>query len=160
MRKLLFLLIAISHPFFIFSQSESEIRILNELNLYRSKNRLPALEYSKELSKSARHHASYLSICREKNYLDADHDEGYRFSGWNSYSFSKRQELMRMIGYNLSYEIQWQGGPEELYASEVIQEFHSSEEHRKIMSRKSDGSKLVGIGFVKGCTVIVFGSER
>jgi hypothetical protein len=101
-------------------------------------------------------------MCLERNYLDADHDEAYRFSGWNSYSFSKRQELMRMDGYNLSYEIQCIGGWDEIDVeapSEIIQAFHDSKPHRDIM-RKSSGVELIGIGFVKGCTVIVFGSER
>jgi len=159
MRKLIIILSILFSSPALYSQSGDEIRLLEALNEYRSKNRLHNLSYSKELSKAARHHAEYLSICREKNHLDADHDEGYRFSGWNSYSFSRRQELMRENGYNLSYEIQWQGGPEDLDADYVIQAFHNSIEHRKIMASKSKDRNIVGIGFIKGCAVIVFGSE-
>jgi uncharacterized protein YkwD len=160
MKKFIILAAIISAILPSFSQNAAELDILNSLNEYRAKNGLSAVIYSKELSKSARHHASYLSLCKEKNLYGVGHDEIHRHVNWNSYSFSQRRDLMRKSGYELSAEIQIQNSLDEIDAPGVIQSFHDSPSHREIMRSRSENDKLVGIGFINGCSVIVFGGER
>jgi uncharacterized protein YkwD len=157
MKKLAIFLLMILAVANVFAQSADELAILDALNKYREANRLPKVSYSKGISKAARHHATYLSLCREKNIFEDNHDENNRHSNWASYSFDKRCSLLGKSGYEVYGEIQWQGGPIEIDSKEIVDGFHGSPPHREIMRIKK--SKLVGIGNVGGCTVIVFGNE-
>jgi uncharacterized protein YkwD len=157
MKKLAIFLLMIASMANVFAQSADELVILDALNAYRSKNGLPKVAYNKELSKAARHHATYLSLCREKNIFEDNHDEKHRHPNWKSYSFDQRASLLEKSGYQVYGEIQWQGGSIEVDPKEIVEGFHSSPPHRNIMRNK--GSKMVGIGNVGGCTVIVFGKE-
>jgi hypothetical protein len=157
MKKLAIFLLMILAVANIFAQSADELSILDELNKYRESRRLPKVIYSKDISKAARHHATYLSLCRERNLLMVGHDEVHRFPNWNSYSYSQRVLFLVKSGYDIDGEIQWQGGPIQIDPKEIIDGFHGSPPHREIMCDRE--SKLVGIGNVGGCTVIVFGNE-
>ena len=157
MKKLAIFLLMILAVANIFAQSADELSILEELNKYREANRLPKVSYSKEISKAARHHATYLSLCREKNIFENNHDENHRHPNWSSYSFDQRCSFLEKVGYRVYGEIQWQGGPIQIDQKQIIDGFHGSPPHREIMRNKK--SNLVGIGNVGGCTVIVFGNE-
>ena len=163
---ILFLSIALAIP--IFSQSDSEIRILNELNLYRSKNRLPILKYSKELSKSARHHAFYVSKCLELNLINLPdfksqesvegfnknmHDEIYDLDNFKEYSINERIRLIRLANIEFEGEVISIGGDDD--SKMIIDGFHDSPGHREIIRGKR--SEVVGIGNINGITVMVFG---
>ena len=157
MKKLAIFLLMIASMASVFAQSADELAILDALNKYRESNRLPKVSYSKEISKAARHHATYLSLCRERNLFMVGHDEVHRLPNWNSYSFNQRMAFLRKEGFDSEGEIQWQGGPIEINAKEIIDGFHSSPPHMEILRNRK--SKLVGIGNVGGCTVIVFGNQ-
>ena len=157
MKKLAIFLLIILTVAKVFAQSADELAILDALNKYREVNRLPKVSYSREISKAARHHATYLSLCRERNLFMVGHDEIHRFPNWNSYSFNQRSSFLEKVGYPVYGEIQWQGGPIEIDPKEIIDGFHSSPPHREIMRNRK--SNLAGIGNVGGCTVIVFGNE-
>jgi uncharacterized protein YkwD len=155
MKKLANFLIMILAVANVFAQSADELAILDALNKYREVNRLPKVEYSKEISKAARHHATYLSHCNKLSIWPDNHDENFNIKSWNGLSYSERSRLLRKSGYIVDGEIQIQNGF--IPPDEIIKAFHGSPPHREIMRERN--SKLAGIGNVNGCTVIVFGNE-
>ena len=157
MKKLAIFLLMILAVANVFAQSADELAILDALNKYREANRLPKVSYSKGISKAARHHATYLSLCDKRNIFMTNHDEPHRFFQWNSYSFDQRISLLAKEGYDAYGEVQWQSGLSDFDSDQIINAFHISPPHRNII--KSRKGKLVGIGYVEGCTVIVFGNE-
>jgi uncharacterized protein YkwD len=155
MRKLM-LLLALA-PVSLFAQNKMEDSVFRALNVYRVKHKLPKLTYSKSLSKPARHHATYLAKCTEREVWIYDHDEKYNLPDYNEYSFDQRSKMIRSESVLVDGEIQSQGLTDGNSAAEIIQAFHDSPPHREIMRKKS--SKLVGLGVVNGNTVIVFGNS-
>lgn len=155
MKKIIILSLSVLSISPAFSQNASELDILNSLNGYRTKNRLSAVIYSKDLSKAARHHATYLSYCNKLDIWPDNHDEEFDIKSWNELSFSERSSLLRKNGYIIDGEIQIQNGF--LPPEEIIKSFHGSPPHREVMREKN--SKLAGIGNVDGAIVIVFGNE-
>jgi uncharacterized protein YkwD len=136
-----------------FAQSAEEIDLLNALNAYRVKNRLPKVEYSKELSKAARHHATYVDMCLKRGIVPTNHDEEVNFPNWNEYSYGQRSALLRKVGIIVNGEVIQMGGDG---GFDIIENgLHTSPPHREIM-RKRDNN-LVGIGYVGSSTVIIFG---
>jgi uncharacterized protein YkwD len=154
MKKLAIFLLMILAVANSFAQSAEELSILDALNKYREANRLPKVSYSKEMSKAARHHATYLSHCNKLDIWPDNHDENFDIKSWNELSFSERAILLRKNGYIVDGEIQIQNGF--LPPDEIIKAFHGSPPHREIMRNRN--SKLAGIGNVDGAIVIVFGN--
>jgi len=153
MKKLAIFLLMILASVNIFAQSAEELDILNALNAYRVKNRLPKVEYNKELSKAARHHATYVDMCLKRGIVPTNHDEEVNFPNWNEYSYSQRSAFLRKIGIIVNGEVIKMGGDG---GFDIIENgFHRSPPHREIMKKKDNN--LVGIGYIGSSTVIVFG---
>jgi hypothetical protein len=169
MRKLIILFLSIIPAIPVFSQSETEIRILNELNLYRSRHGLRPVSYDRELSKPARHHAVYVSKCLEMDLIKLPnfgspeevrkfnkdmHDEIHDIRNWKEYSIEERIEFIRLLNIEFGGEVISIGGGDD--HKMIIEGFHDSPGHREIIRGK--GAKIVGIGNVGSITVLVFGS--
>lgn len=155
MKKLAIFLLAILSVANIFAQSAEELDILNALNAYRVKNGLPKVAYNKELSKAARHHATYVDMCIKRGIVPTDHDEGVNFPDWNEYSFDQRVKMIERNGLEISGEVIQMGGDGGV---DIIENsLHHSPPHRAIMRNRD--SKIAGIGYVGSATVIVFGNE-
>jgi hypothetical protein len=139
------------------AQTDAEKRILGELNLYRSRLGLSSFAYDKSLSEVAKHHATYLSMCTQREIWLKDHEESYDFPQWNELSYEQRvSEADKKSGVKIKSEVQCQGGGDD--EKMIIKDFDSSLPHQKILRTKSSsGTIYVGIGNVNGNTVIVFG---
>ena len=155
MKKLAIFLLMILAVAKVFAQSAEELDILNALNAYRAKNGLPKVAYNKELSKAARHHATYVDMCIKRGIVPTNHDEEVNFPDWNEYSISKRRELMLISNIEFLSEVIQMGGDGGV---DIIENsLHHSPPHRAIMRNKD--SKIVGIGYIGSATVIAFGNE-
>lgn len=153
MKKLVVLLLMILPIANVFAQSSDELDILDALNAYRSKNGLPKVAYNKELSKAARHHATYVDMCIKRGIVPDNHDEEVNFPNWNEYSYSQRSALLRKVGIIVNGEVIQMGGAG---GFDIIENgLHTSPPHRAIMRQKDNN--LVGVGYVGSATVIVFG---
>lgn len=162
MKKLFYLIFALSNSLFLSAQSSDASDLLVSLNQYRSKKGLAKVSYSKELSEAARYQAVYLdkSIAQLKEWnmkisLDnVGHDQKIDLPNWVEYSFEERCALLRKNNFEVVGEVIEIGGGEE----GIIQSLHNSEPHRKIMQCKE--CKLVGIGIIGSNNVIVFGNQQ
>lgn len=156
MKKLIFVFIFLQFNF-ASGQTDAEVRILNELNLYRSKLGLPKVIYSAKLSNAARYQTKYYSMCKPADFIRTQHDQIFDFQDWEELSFSERcSKMWAEARIDIVGEVASNGGWDD--EKMIIQGFDESPAHRQIMRTRGEGQLLVGISNFQGYTVIDFGN--
>ena len=145
----------------LFSHTEIEKELLNQLNLYRKKKGLETMSLNSKLSTVAFYHANYLEKCRFVGHIvhydKLPHDEEFDISDHKELDFGERAAMYP--DGNLYGEIQYQSFPIDSSASivtlckAIIDGFARSPGHNEIMMTDFEGDErfkpIVGISVVK-----------
>ena len=161
MKSYLIFILSIFMTSNLFSHTEIEKELLNQLNLYRKKKGLETMSLNSKLSNVSFYHASYLAKCSSVghvvHYDKLPHDEEFDISDHKELDTEERAAMYP--DGNLYGEIQYQSFPIASSASivtlckAIIDGFASSPGHNEIMMTDFEGNErfkpIVGISVIK-----------
>ncbi len=153
--KSLILSVAITllHIGSIYSQSQLELEVVKQLNIYRKKHNLGSVKYDPELSKVSGYHSKYLVECRKVNHvvhLDKNpHDEQFDIKDFKELSFYQRTLISpdRHMWGEITIACGAYPKKESIVsiAKQIISDFDGSPKHKDIMLADDPGSGITGI---------------
>jgi hypothetical protein len=161
MKYYLILLVSTLMAFNLYSSSEIEIELLNQLNLYRKKKGLETMSLDSNLSKVALYHANYLAKCRSEGHIvhydKLPHDEDFDIS--NHIEMDADERAAMYPNCNMYGEIQFQSFPIDstvnivTLCKSIINGFANSPKHNEIMMNDSEPNErfkpIVGISVIQ-----------
>ena len=161
MKYILCFNLSILMTFNLFSHTDIEKELLNQLNLYRKKKGLETMSLDSKLSNVAFYHASYLAKCasvgHSTNFDKLPHDEEFDISDHKELDTEERAAMYP--DGNLYAEIQYQAFTIDSTASimtlckSIINGFASSPAHNEIMMNDSEPNErfklIVGISVIQ-----------
>ncbi len=161
MKSYLIFILSILMTSNLFSHTEIEKELLNQLNLYRKKKGLETMSLNSKLSTVAFYHANYLAKCSSVghvvHYDKLPHDEEFDISDHIELNADERAAMYPDV--NMYGEIQYQVFPIETSASivtlckAIIDGFAGSPRHNEIMMTDFEGDErfkpIVGISVIK-----------
>jgi hypothetical protein len=160
--KSLILSVAITllHIGSIYSQSQLELEVVKQLNIYRKKHNLGSVKYDSELSKVAEYHTKYIIECHKVNhavhYEKNPHNEQFDLKNFKELSFEQRTLISP--DRNMWGEIQMESASYlknasiESIAKGIIASFAGSPKHNDIMladDAGGGGKHIVGLSIIK-----------
>jgi hypothetical protein len=161
MKYILCFNLSILMTFNLFSHTDIEKELLNQLNLYRKKKGLETMSLDSNLSTVALYHANYLAKCKSvghnTHYDKLPHDEQFDISDHKELDTDVRATLFPDC--NMYAEISMQTFSIDTAANivtlckSIIDQFASSPKHNEIMMMDSEPNErfkpIVGISVIQ-----------
>ena len=159
---ILFSVISLFYTGIIYSQSQLEIEVVKQLNIYRKNHKLRPVVYDAEASKVALYHTNYIKECKKVGHsVNKDklpHDEQYDIKNYKELNFEQDKSIWGEIMiasamYNKATSI-------ESIAKDIIKSFDSSPNHKGIMLQEIKFTTIVGISIIKSGSDVGIDNEE
>lgn len=152
--------ITLLHIGSIYSQSQLELEVVKQLNIYRKNHKLGSVKYDLVLSNVAAYHSKYIIECGKIGHVvNSDkmpHDEQFDLKNFKELNFEQRASMApdkHLWGeIMIAAALYSKDASIESIAKDIIESFNGSPKHKEIMLAPDPGEGIkciIGLSIIK-----------